>query len=90
MSKVSFNSFDYMKACGNRGVSIGLQLLPYNARILHAAPGGYPSHVSTGHKPSHSFVMPIQGVEAGFANGTGRCPLVEHIQYSVLSLRSCE
>jgi hypothetical protein len=32
-----------------------------------------------------SFVTPVQGVEAGLANGTGRCPLVENIRYSVLS-----
>ena len=36
--------------------------------ILHAAPGGFPSHVSTGHSPYHSFVMPIQGMEASYAN----------------------
>ncbi|PFP22670.1 hypothetical protein COJ96_25285, partial [Bacillus sp. AFS073361] len=38
---------------------------------LHAALGGLPSHVSTGQKPYHSFVMPIQGVEASYANGMG-------------------
>ncbi len=42
--------------------------------ILHAAPGGFPSHVSTGQLPSHSFVMPIQGVEASYANGMGPVP----------------
>jgi hypothetical protein len=46
------------------------------ARILHANPGGFPSHVSTGPMPSHSFVMPIQGAEAGFANGMGQRPFV--------------
>ncbi|MFL6516519.1 MAG: hypothetical protein ACJ8GL_00395, partial [Bacillus sp. (in: firmicutes)] len=51
--------------------------------ILHAAPGGFPSHVSTGHLPYHSFVMPIQGVEASYANGMGQCPFVEETWYSV-------
>jgi len=35
--------------------------------ILHAPhlfPGGSPSHVSTGPLPLHSFVIPVQGVEA--------------------------
>jgi hypothetical protein len=50
---------------------------------LHAAPGGFPSHVSTGHLPYHSFVMPIQGVEASYANGMGQCPFVEETWYSV-------
>jgi hypothetical protein len=39
-------------------------------------PGGFPSHVSTGQMPFHSFVMPIQGAEAGFAIGMGLCPFV--------------
>ncbi|MEH7120001.1 hypothetical protein V7128_21635 [Neobacillus vireti] len=52
--------------------------------ILHAAPGGFPSHVSTGQLPYHSFVMPIQGVVASYANGMGLCPYVEQTWYSVL------
>jgi hypothetical protein len=35
-------------------------------------------------------VTPFQGVEAGFAIGMGRCPFVEYIRYSVLSLKSYE
>ncbi|MED3985795.1 hypothetical protein P4646_17295, partial [Peribacillus simplex] len=52
-----------------------LHILPYNVH-LHAAPGGFPSHVSTGQSPSHSFVMPIQGVEASYANLMGHCALL--------------
>jgi hypothetical protein len=50
--------------------------------ILHAAPGGF-SHVSTGHLPYHSFVMPIQGVEASYATLMGQFPFVEQTWYSV-------
>jgi hypothetical protein len=51
--------------------------------MLHAALGGFPSHVSTGQMPYHSFVMPIQGVEASYANGMGQSPFVEQTWYSV-------
>ena len=43
-----FDTLGYMKAYLNRGVYFKLQSFPYTARILHAAPGGFPSHVSTG------------------------------------------
>lgn len=73
---MSVDKKGFMKACGNKGVINSEYSKKYTARILHAAPGGCPSHVSTGLMPSHSFVMPIQGVEAGFANGMGLCPFV--------------
>ncbi|MFY4777460.1 hypothetical protein, partial [Metabacillus sp. RGM 3146] len=41
-----------------------------------AALGGFPSHVSTGQLPSHSFVMPFQGVEASYANLMGHSALL--------------
>jgi hypothetical protein len=34
------------KAYLNRGVQSKLQLFPHASRILHATPGGFPSHVS--------------------------------------------
>jgi len=64
----------FMKACRNKGVTNSKYSKYYTARILHAAPGGFPSHVSTGLLPFHSFVMPIQGVEAGFAVKNGSVP----------------
>jgi len=87
---MSVDNKAFMKACGNKGVVKSEYSKNYTAHILHAAPGGFPSHVSTGLLPYHSFVMPIQGVEAGFANGTGHCPFVHYIQYFVLSLKSYE
>jgi hypothetical protein len=33
--------------------------------------------------PFHSFVMPVQRVEAGYAKLTGLSPFVEYTQYSV-------
>src|SRR4051812_16860489 len=48
---MSIDTFGYMKAYLNRGVIFKLQIFPYIACILHAAPGGCPSHVSTGLSP---------------------------------------
>ena len=39
------------KACGNRGEAKVTQFIPFTARILHAALGGFHSHVSTGQSP---------------------------------------
>src|SRR5699024_12477666 len=80
----------YVKACGNKGVGNSKYSNKYTARILHTIPGGFPSHVSTGLVPCHSFVMPIQGVEAGFGAKMGLCPSGYRYHYSVLTLRSCE
>lgn len=43
--------------------------------VLHATPGGFRSHVSTGQMPSHSFVIPIQVVDAGLSIVNGSEPL---------------
>ena len=43
--------------------------------VLHATPGGFRSHVSTGQLPSHSFVIPIQVVDAGLSFVNGSEPL---------------
>jgi len=65
----------YMKACGNRGVNENSIFY----HIMHDSPRR-PWRLSlpclNGSLPSHSFVMPIQGVEASFANGMGQCPCV--------------
>ncbi|WP_156482169.1 hypothetical protein [Neobacillus novalis] len=70
---MSCSQFGYMEAYLNKGVSnnsVNFHIM----YVLHATPGGFRSHVSTGQTPSHSFVIPIQVVDAGLSNGTGQSP----------------
>lgn len=84
------NDEQYMKIAIDLANSVGYQTSPNPSVGCARRPWRLSLPCLNGSKPSHSFVMPIQGVEAGFANGTGLCPFVEYIQYSVLSLRSYE
>jgi hypothetical protein len=72
-----FEHHGYMKAYFNKGFTAKSNHFHIMYVFSTLPPGGFHSHVSTGQMPSHSFVTPIQVVEAGLSNGTGLCPFVQ-------------
>jgi hypothetical protein len=82
---MSSDPFGFVKAELNKGV-IENSIFYHIMHIISTPPlEAFPpmSQRVIKNMPSHSFVMPFQGVEASYANLMGRCPFVQEIWYSV-------